>query len=103
VIVVSDGLDEPLEGGKTITKMMLEIAKKHGVRIIGPDTMGVVNAKKRLSTSFAPIDRLTEGGLSLISQTGLFTGACLVWILSVHRLGISKSSANRLIWRRNVI
>jgi len=91
VIVVSDGLDEPLGGGKTITNMMLEIAKKYGVRIIGPDSMGVVNAKKRLSTSFAPIDRLTEGGLSLISQTGLFTGACLVWILSVHRLGISKS------------
>ena len=91
VIIVSDGLDEPLEGGKTIAEMMLEIAKKYGVRIIGPDTMGVVNAKKRLSTSFAPIDRLTEGGLSLISQTGLFTGAGLVWILSVHRLGISKS------------
>jgi acyl-CoA synthetase (NDP forming) len=91
VIIVSDGLDEPLEEGKTITKMMLEVARKSGVRIIGPDSMGVVNTEKRLSTSFVPIDRFTEGGLSLISQTGLFTGAGLIWIVSAHRLGISKS------------
>lgn len=91
VIVVSDGLDQPLGEGKTIAEVMLETARKSGVRIIGPDTMGVVNTKKRLSTSFVPIDRLTEGGLSLISQTGLFTGAGMVWILSAHRLGISKS------------
>jgi acyl-CoA synthetase (NDP forming) len=91
VIIVSDGLDETLEEGKTIIDMMLEIAKKYGVRIIGPDSMGVVNTRKRLSTSFVPIDGLTEGGLSLISQTGLFTGAGLAWILSAHHLGISKS------------
>jgi acyl-CoA synthetase (NDP forming) len=91
VIIVSDGLDEPVEKGKTITTMVLEVAKKSGVRIIGPDSMGVVNAEKRLSTSFVPIDRFPEGGLSLISQTGLFTGAGLIWIVSTHRLGISKS------------
>jgi len=90
-IIVSDGLNEPLKEGKTITTMMLEVARKGGVRIIGPDSMGVVNTKKRLSTSFVPIDRFTEGDLSLISQTGLFTGAGLIWILSAHRLGISKS------------
>ena len=91
VIIVSDGLNEPLKEGKTITKMMLEVAKKSEVRIIGPDSMGVVNTKKKFSTSFVPIDRFTEGDLSLISQTGLFTGAGLIWILSTHRLGISKS------------
>lgn len=91
VIIVSDGLDELLEEGKTIIKMVLEVARKNGVRIIGPDSMGVVNTEKRLSTSFVPIDQFTEGGLSLISQTGLFTGAAMVWMLSVHRLGISKS------------
>jgi acyl-CoA synthetase (NDP forming) len=91
VIVVSDGLDKPLEGGKTIKEMMLEVARNNGVRIIGPDSMGVVNTKKKLSMSFARIDQLTEGGLSLVSQTGLFTGAVLAWILSTQRLGISKS------------
>ena len=91
VIVVSDGLDELFQEGKSITKMMLEVARRSGVRIIGPDSMGVVNTEKRLSTSFYSNDRFTKGGLSLISQTGLFTGAGLVWILSAHHLGISKS------------
>ena len=91
VIIVSDGLEIPLEGGKTILSETLEVARENRVRIIGPDSMGVANAQKKFSTSFVPIGRLTEGGLSLLSQTGLFMGSGLIWFLSVHGLGISKS------------
>ena len=91
VIVVTDGLDRAIEGETTIMEKMVETAKKAGVRIIGPDSMGVVNTRKRLSTGFVPIDDLTEGGLSLFSQTGLFTGAGLAWIVTTQGLGISKS------------
>lgn len=91
VIVVSDGLDVPLEDGETITTKMLDAARKAGIKIIGPNSMGVINTQKKLSTSFASFDRLAEGGFSIISQTGLFTGAALAWIVSVQGLNISKS------------
>lgn len=91
VIVVTDGLDRVIEEETTIMAKMIETAKKARVRIIGPDSMGVVNTRKRLSTGFVPIDDLTVGGLSLFSQTGLFTGAGLAWIVTTQGLGISKS------------
>ena len=84
-IVVSDGLDE------TITERMLEVARSGGVRIMGPNSMGVINVEKKLSTSFAPMEQMTEGGFSIISQTGLFIGAALAWVATDQNVGISKS------------
>lgn len=91
VIVVSDGLDEPFEEGKTITEKMLEVARRGGVRIMGPNSMGVINVERKLSTSFAPMEQMTEGGLSIIAQTGLFIGSALAWLATVQNVGISKS------------
>ena len=90
-VVLADGLDNPQEGGKTITSEMLEAAKKGGLRIMGPNSMGVVNVQNKLCTSIVPFDSLPQGGFSIISQTGLFTGAVLAWITSVQNLGISKA------------
>jgi acyl-CoA synthetase (NDP forming) len=83
VIVVSDGLEEPFEEGKTITQKMLEAARRGGVRIMGPNSMGVINMQKRLSTSFVPMEQMNGGGLSIIAQTGLFVGAALAWRTSL--------------------
>lgn len=91
VIVVSDGLDEPFGEGKTIAEKMLETARRGGVRIMGPNSMGVINVERKLSTSFAPMEQMAEGGLSIISQTGLFIGSALAWIATVQNVGISKS------------
>ena len=85
VIVVADGLDE------TVTERMLEVAKRGGVRIMGPNSMGVINVERKLSTSFAPMEQMAEGGFSIISQTGLFIGAALAWIATDQNVGISKS------------
>ncbi|MBU2550451.1 MAG: CoA-binding protein [Proteobacteria bacterium] len=90
-IVVSDGLDERSDGGRTLTEEMLEAAREGGVRIMGPNSMGVINARHRFSTSFAPFEDLPEGGLSLISQTGLFTGAVMVWLADDQGVGVGKS------------
>jgi acyl-CoA synthetase (NDP forming) len=91
VIVVSDGLEEPFEEGKTITQKMLEAARRGGVRIMGPNSMGVINMQKRLSTSFVPMEQMNGGGLSIIAQTGLFVGAALAWIANIQNVGISMS------------
>jgi len=91
VIVVSDGLDGPFEKGKTITEKMLEVARSGGVRIMGPNSMGVINVEGKLSTSFAPMEHMDRGGLSIISQTGLFIGSALAWLATDQNVGISKS------------
>jgi len=90
-IVVTDGLDVPWEGEITITMKMVEVARRGGLRIIGPNSMGVINVPKKFSTSFVSFDRLSTGKLSIISQTGLFTGAALSWLITAQRLGVCMS------------
>ncbi|MBW1786960.1 MAG: CoA-binding protein [Deltaproteobacteria bacterium] len=90
-VVVTDGLDVPWEGETTITKKMVEVAGRGGLRIMGPNSMGVINVSKKFSTSFASFDSLSTGKLSIISQTGLFTGAALSWLITSQRLGVSMS------------
>jgi acetyltransferase len=88
-IVVTDGLDVNWEGEITITQKMIEMAGRGGLRIMGPNSMGVINVSKKFSTSFASFDKLSPGKLSIISQTGLFTGAALSWLITDQRPGVT--------------
>lgn len=90
-LVVSDGLDEYVNDGRTITSEMIETARKGGVRIMGPNSMGVINAAHRFSTSFVPFEKLPEDGLSLIAQSGIFTGALMAWLVDDQKIGVGKS------------
>jgi len=91
VIIVSDGLEATMANGKTIEQNMMEIARQWGIRILGPDSMGVVSAESKFTTGFVPLGPLQEGGFSLICQTGVLIGAGLAWLISSQRVGISKS------------
>jgi len=91
VIIVSDGLDQKTSAGNTIETEIVNLAKNKGVRIVGPNSMGIVNSANNFCTSFIPVERLPRGGLSLVSQSGIFIGAVLSWIISEKNIGISKS------------
>jgi acyl-CoA synthetase (NDP forming) len=73
VIVVADGFAERDEEGAKLQNEILEIARKVGMRIIGPNTVGVANPEKGLITSpyEAGYDRITPGGIAICSQTGI--------------------------------
>jgi len=91
VIIVSDGLDQKTSTGNTIEAEIVDLAKNKGIRIVGPNSMGIVNSANNFCTSFISVDRLPRGGLSLVSQSGVFIGAVLSWIISEKNIGISKS------------
>ncbi len=71
VIVVNQGFADADGRGKEIQKEMTEIAQKDGIRILGPNTLGVLNNFNNFTTSFMPItkDRTPVG---LICQSGIF-------------------------------
>lgn len=80
VIVITQGFSESDERGKILEKELVEVAEKSGTRILGPNTLGVQNSYLSFSTSFFPYEDVDwdsiEGwrSVSIISQTGLFTG-----------------------------
>ncbi len=57
---------------------IVNIAKKAGIRIFGPNCIGIINSDIKLSTSFAPVSKVANGNLAFITQSGSFGGSLLM-------------------------
>ncbi len=89
VIIVSGGFSEI--GEKERENKLLEISKKYGIRIIGPNCIGIYDNFSRVNTIFLSKDKIsypTKGKISFLSQSGAFAGLILDWT-SKERIGIS--------------
>ncbi len=74
-IVVNQGFADADRRGKDIQQEMTEIVKKEEIRILGPNTLGVLNNFNKFTTSFMPITK-EVAPVGLICQSGiLFVGA----------------------------
>ena len=72
-VVISAGFSEV--GNNELERELVEKAKKHGVRLIGPNCAGIFGVHGKFFGSFEV--RVKPGGLALISQSGAFGGAAL--------------------------
>lgn len=81
VLVVSDGFGETGAQGKVREKELLSIARSYGMRVMGPNTVGVFNSEDWFTT--VPYERGYEynrqGKLSLITQTGMYSPQAMGW------------------------
>ncbi|MGB9713401.1 MAG: acetate--CoA ligase family protein [Candidatus Bathyarchaeales archaeon] len=90
VVICSSGFRETGEVGKKIEDEVVAIAKKAGIRVIGPNTTGILNTSNNFTTSFAPLPKFKKGNVAFIAQTGLFAAAAFWWIMTKQPFGISK-------------
>ncbi|MBA16589.1 MAG: GNAT family N-acetyltransferase [Sphingomonas sp.] len=81
-VVISAGLHDA-----ALRRKMLEAAKPHLLRIIGPNCLGVQLPHARLNASFAPRSA-APGRLAFVSQSGALVTAMLDWA-SRRDLGFS--------------
>ncbi len=73
-IIISAGFAELGEPGLALQREMLEAAKAHGIRLIGPNCLGVIRPGRKLNASFGP-SAPPAGKIGLLSQSGaLITG-----------------------------
>ena len=70
-IVVNQGFADADTVGKALQQGMSEIAKKDGLRILGPNTLGVINNYNDFTTSFMPMTK-EQVPIGLICQSGIF-------------------------------
>jgi acyl-CoA synthetase (NDP forming) len=73
VIVVADGFAERDEEGAKLQNEILEIAREAGVRILGPNTAGVVNSTNGLIPDpYEPgYKKVKPGAVAICAQTGM--------------------------------
>ena len=70
-IVVNQGFADADSFGKTLQQKMSEMAKRDGMRILGPNTLGIINNYNSFTTSFMPITK-EQVPIGLICQSGIF-------------------------------
>lgn len=80
VVVISSGFKEIGEEGEQLEKRLLSIAKHFGIRILGPNCLGVMNPHIGLNATFAKGSAL-KGHIAFISQSGALCTAILDWSL----------------------
>ncbi len=93
MVIVSGGFKElGTEEGKSYEKKMIENAKKYGVRLIGPNCIGVLNAEIGLDTFFQSHEHMIRpkpGSIAFLTQSGTFGCSFLEWAAE-SPVGISK-------------
>ena len=71
VTIITAGFGETGRSGAAVENELLGVARSHGMRIVGPNCLGVVNTDPeiRMNATFASLDPL-PGRLGLVSQSG---------------------------------
>ncbi|MDO8445908.1 MAG: CoA-binding protein [Deltaproteobacteria bacterium] len=100
VIIVSAGFKEVGEEGKRLEEGIKELAQREGIRIIGPNCLGIYDTISRVDTFFIPADRIGRpgrGGISILSQSGSFA-ATIMDEMAAEGIGVARvvSFGNRV-------
>src|SRR5262249_32250746 len=91
--IVTAGFAESGDRGRIDEAHIKDIANKAGLLLAGPNTIGMVNADVGMMGSFVHFPRWEKGPVSLFTQTGIFTGALMLGVMTseTQRLPASKS------------
>lgn len=93
VILISSGFAESGEAGVQLQKRIAEKTRQYGIRVIGPNALGVYNTDNGLDSFFVSRERVSRpvpGRLSIISQSGAIT-VILMEALARDGMGIAKA------------
>ena len=75
----SAGFAEVGAEGAKAQEEMGRLARESGIRIIGPNCVGVVNVPGRFATCEVDLDAIRPGGISVVAQSGVFGNVLMDW------------------------
>ncbi|MEM3617170.1 MAG: CoA-binding protein [Candidatus Bathyarchaeia archaeon] len=100
VVIISSGFGEI--GNDKLERKVVEIAKKAGIRVLGPNCLGVYDSKTGVDMLFLPETKILttgeevvatprpmRGNIAIVTQSGAFGVAALDY-LAGRQIGISK-------------
>lgn len=89
LVVITAGFAETGAAGRALQDRLTEKVRGYGMRMIGPNCMGIINARAslRLNASFSPIVP-PEGRVGLLSQSGAL-GLAILRLAGERELGLS--------------
>jgi len=95
--ILSGGFSEFGEGGQKLSEVLLNTARKHNIRFVGPNALATANTANGLCLPFIPTYPPARGGMSMITQSG-GVGLMLWNLLADENVGMAKfvSIGNKL-------
>jgi acetyl coenzyme A synthetase (ADP forming)-like protein len=87
LIIISSGFREAGEGGRQIEEQVLANAQKYGIRIMGPNCLGLMLPHQGINTTFDPVSP-KPGKIAFISQSGAIITTVVDWSLP-EEIGLS--------------
>ncbi len=78
VVIITAGFKETGPEGAALQNQLMEVARQYGIRVIGPNCLGIISTDVGLNASFAPVTP-KNGHLGLLSQSGALADAILDW------------------------
>jgi acyl-CoA synthetase (NDP forming) len=99
-IIISSGFGETGMDGKKLEDGIRDIVKETGIRVMGPNCMGIYDTVSMVDTFFVPAERMgrpEKGGISILSQSGSFASIIMDEMAS-EGIGVSRvvSYGNRV-------
>jgi len=79
VVLVSGGFRETGEEGAELEKTTMAVAREYGIRVIGPNCIGLIDTHLPLDTTFLPSQLPPAGEVAFISHSGAICDALIDW------------------------
>ncbi len=96
-IVISAGFKETGPAGAELERQIMVHARSGGMRVIGPNCLGVMSPISGLNATFA-VGMALPGKVGFISQSGALCTSVLDWSLEKIMLGSAISSQLARCW-----
>jgi acetyltransferase len=78
-VIASGGFREVGAEGAKLEETCLEIARRHGMRLMGPNCIGLMDTHLPLDTTFLPPPAPPAGEIAFISHSGAICAAIVDW------------------------
>lgn len=95
VCIIAAGFSEVGEFGKADQEKLEQLAVQYKLLLVGPNTIGIIDAHTSMMGSFIGFPRWEKGGMSLFAQSGIYNGAVMLEFMNqdVQRPGVMTSLA----------
>lgn len=92
VVIISGGFRETgTTEGEALERKLIEVARTYGIRILGPNCIGVFDNLSGVNTFFvSKMMKPPRGRVAFISQSGAFAIALMDW-MAYHGIGVSRA------------
>ncbi|WP_233152274.1 acetate--CoA ligase family protein [Marinibacterium profundimaris] len=90
-VIFSSGFSEVDAEGTALQARMVDIAREGGMRLVGPNCLGIANVRHNLYATFTPgVEKHLPkpGGVSIVSQSGAFGSYCMT-LVRMRGLGVN--------------